>query len=111
MNRSRGVLRRRYCIIAATAIAPGLKLVTADERLRRAPRLQAVWQRLRKFFSLSATGASDEPPEQPDRRRDGGLKQHAGSRAEGGLIHSIGFVSGLTLMLSLLRVSTTGLFG
>lgn len=30
-------------IIAATAIALDLKLVTADERLRRAPRLQAVW--------------------------------------------------------------------
>jgi len=30
-------------IIAATAIALGLKLVTADKQLRRAPRLQAVW--------------------------------------------------------------------
>ena len=30
-------------IIAATAIALGLNLVTADRRLRRAPRLQAVW--------------------------------------------------------------------
>jgi PIN domain nuclease of toxin-antitoxin system len=30
-------------IIAATAIALSLKLVTADERVRRAPRLQAVW--------------------------------------------------------------------
>jgi PIN domain nuclease of toxin-antitoxin system len=30
-------------IIAATAIALGLKLVTADKRLRRAPRLQTVW--------------------------------------------------------------------
>lgn len=30
-------------IIAATAIALDLKLVTADERLRHAPRLQAVW--------------------------------------------------------------------
>lgn len=30
-------------IIAATAITLGLKLVTADKRLRRAPRLQAVW--------------------------------------------------------------------
>jgi PIN domain nuclease of toxin-antitoxin system len=30
-------------IIAATAIALGLTLVTADARLRRAPRLQAVW--------------------------------------------------------------------
>src|SRR2546430_1451268 len=30
-------------IIAATAIALGFKLVTADARLRRAPQLQAVW--------------------------------------------------------------------
>lgn len=30
-------------IIAATAVALGLKLVTADARLRRAPQLQAVW--------------------------------------------------------------------
>jgi PIN domain nuclease of toxin-antitoxin system len=30
-------------IIAATAIALGLKLVTADAQLRRAPRVQAVW--------------------------------------------------------------------
>ena len=30
-------------IIAATAIALDLKLVTADEKLRAAPRLQAVW--------------------------------------------------------------------
>jgi PIN domain nuclease of toxin-antitoxin system len=30
-------------IIAATAIALGLKLVTADAQLRGAPRLQAVW--------------------------------------------------------------------
>lgn len=30
-------------IIAATAIALRLKLVTADERLRRAPRVQTVW--------------------------------------------------------------------
>ena len=30
-------------IIAATAITLGLKLVTADGKLRRAPRLQAVW--------------------------------------------------------------------
>src|SRR6266581_4331948 len=30
-------------IIAATAIALGLKLITADKRLRRAPRLQTVW--------------------------------------------------------------------
>lgn len=30
-------------IIAATAITVGLKLVTADERLRRSPRLQTVW--------------------------------------------------------------------
>ncbi len=30
-------------IIAATAITLDLKLVTADERLLRAPRLQAVW--------------------------------------------------------------------
>ena len=30
-------------IIAATAIALGSKLVTADARLRPAPRLQAVW--------------------------------------------------------------------
>jgi PIN domain nuclease of toxin-antitoxin system len=30
-------------IIAATAITLGLKLVTADKKLRRAPRLQAVW--------------------------------------------------------------------
>ena len=30
-------------IIAATAVALRLKLVTADARLRRAPQLQAVW--------------------------------------------------------------------
>jgi PIN domain nuclease of toxin-antitoxin system len=30
-------------IIAATAIALGLKLVTADKQLRYAPRLQTVW--------------------------------------------------------------------
>jgi len=30
-------------IIAATAIALSLKLITADKRLRRAPRLQTVW--------------------------------------------------------------------
>ena len=30
-------------IIAATAIALDLKLVTADKQLRRAPRLQTVW--------------------------------------------------------------------
>ena len=30
-------------LIAATAVALGLKLVTADARLRRAPQLQAVW--------------------------------------------------------------------
>ncbi len=30
-------------IIAATAIALGLKLITADKQLRRAPRLQTVW--------------------------------------------------------------------
>jgi len=30
-------------LIAATAIVLGLKLVTADARLRRAPRVQAVW--------------------------------------------------------------------
>jgi PIN domain nuclease of toxin-antitoxin system len=30
-------------IIAATAITLGLKLVTADKKLRRAPQLQAVW--------------------------------------------------------------------
>ena len=30
-------------IIAATAIVLGMKLVTADAQLRRAPRLQSVW--------------------------------------------------------------------
>jgi PIN domain nuclease of toxin-antitoxin system len=30
-------------IIAATTITLGLKLVTADQTLHRAPRLQAVW--------------------------------------------------------------------
>lgn len=30
-------------IIAATAVALGLKLVTADERLRHMPQLRAVW--------------------------------------------------------------------
>jgi len=30
-------------IIAATAVALGLQLVTADARLRRAPQVQAVW--------------------------------------------------------------------